>query len=190
MENQALFEKYVEGRHWDNHPDKYAVRFAGFLKKFGLVGTVLDVGCGSGRDVAVFKKNGLRIVGLDNDLDEIALASLHNPDVTIRLMDAHELRFPSETVAAAYMVNVIHYLKAAVAIAEIFRVLKPGGHFLVHFNRRITDHAGQIDYELPEATIADWTRLFRVVQTDDFQRFDIEPLPHTHLIRELILMKP
>lgn len=65
MEQQQLFDKYKEGKHWENHPTEYAERYSAFLKKQSFSGLLVDVGCGNGRDVAVFQRNGFNVIGVD-----------------------------------------------------------------------------------------------------------------------------
>lgn len=62
MENKSLYDKYNQGRHWKNHPTIYAERFADFLLKKGFGGSLVDLGCGNGRDAEVFVDKGISVI--------------------------------------------------------------------------------------------------------------------------------
>jgi SAM-dependent methyltransferase len=100
---------------------------------------VLEVGCGSGGyALHLAEKIGCRIVGLDinesgirnaNQLAQAAgLASL----ASFQQVDASKnLSFEEETFDAVFSNDVLCHLPGRLGVlAEIFRVLKPGGRFL------------------------------------------------------------
>lgn len=82
---------------------------------------MLDLGCGDRRFEALCRElGGFNYVGID--FDGAA------PDL---LADAHALPFRSESFSFVLSVAVLEHLAApAVAMAEIARVLKPGGTFI------------------------------------------------------------
>ena len=64
MQEQQLYDKYSEGKHWENHPIIYAERFSDFLKQKNFQGLIIDFGCGTGRDVDFFSKKGFNVLEL------------------------------------------------------------------------------------------------------------------------------
>jgi 2-polyprenyl-3-methyl-5-hydroxy-6-metoxy-1,4-benzoquinol methylase len=62
MKEQKLYDKYLDGRHRENHPTIYAERFIDFLKKNIFDALIVDIGCGDGRDVNAFSKEGFNVL--------------------------------------------------------------------------------------------------------------------------------
>ncbi len=189
MESQELYDKYQHGRHWDNHPTAYAERFAQFLANRGFSGLLIDVGCGTGRDVHFFSSRGFLVTGIDYSDKEIALARARFSKERFEIQNAEELKFQNESVGAIFMINVIHYLNQKKALEELFRILRPGGYVFIHFNLSVVDDAGAVDYSQSERDILELLSKFSIVLKNIFERFDRTPTPHTHKVLELILQK-
>ena len=189
MESQELYNKYSDGRHWDAHPTIYAEMFSEFLKSQGVQGTVLDVGCGSGRDVNVFAKKGFDAIGIDYDIREIKRAKERFPSLDVRLGNVEQLDFSDTSIDAVYMINVIHYVDGEKSLGEAVRVLMQGGFFFVHFNLSIVDDEGSIDYTPNSKGVLELLSTTNIVHKRVFERVDIIPVKHTHKILELIVQK-
>jgi ubiquinone/menaquinone biosynthesis C-methylase UbiE len=94
--------------------------------------TVLEIGCGMGADLLSFAKNGAKVTGLDLTPKHIELAQklfkINGLPAEFILGDAESLDMPSESVDIVYSMGVLHHTPHIdQAIAEIHRVLKPGG---------------------------------------------------------------
>lgn len=189
MEEKELFEKYKQGRHWENHPIIYAKRFADFLKKNNFKGLLVDVGCGIGRDISFFKKEGLNVLGIDISDSELETAKLKCPDCRFEKQDVENLNFKANSIDAFFMINVIHYVKKKKALKELLRTLKKNGYLFIHFNIYIVDEEGHYDYQHEESEIMDLISGFKIVEKRVFFRTDDIPKKHTHEIMELILQK-
>ncbi len=101
----------------------------------GRAEPVLDIGCGNGRLMSHLNERGMAFVGLDSS--SRMLASVHGPRV---LGDAAQLPFRSGSlgsVAALYM--LYHLPDPRLAIAESYRVLRPGGLFVASTPSRHDD---------------------------------------------------
>ena len=143
MEEKKLYDKYLEGNHWENHPTIYAERFSELLKQNNFKGEVIDFGCGNGRDVNCFNKKGFISRGIDNNSDNLALAKNSFPSLKFEFQDIENLNFRNSSVDTGFMINVIHYLDKNKAFREVLRVLKPGAYFFIHFNLEIKDSDGE-----------------------------------------------
>ncbi|MFA6082457.1 MAG: methyltransferase domain-containing protein [Patescibacteria group bacterium] len=190
MKSEKLYQKYSNGRHWENHPTVYAETFAKFLKEVGFGGLLVDIGCGNGRDVDCFVKMGFRSIGVDNKTDEVALSRKNYPELTFEVQDVEKLKLADNSVDAFYMINVIHYVDKEKAISEIVRALKPNGYFFVHFNIEISDKTGKVDYSYKLEDVAGLTAKFSLIDQVVFERTDYVPVEHKHKVLELIIQKP
>ncbi|MBU0596473.1 class I SAM-dependent methyltransferase [Candidatus Bipolaricaulota bacterium] len=100
------------------------------VDEFDVDGYILDVGGGGEGIIGILK--GEQVVAIDLRKDELEEA----PDGPLKVVaDARDLPFLDGTFDAATAFYSLMYLKSrsdcAKAFAEVFRVLKPGGRFLI-----------------------------------------------------------
>jgi ubiquinone/menaquinone biosynthesis C-methylase UbiE len=93
---------------------------------------LLDVGCGTGHHMALLRSRGFDVAGVDGSVEMLEHARRHNPNAEIRQSDVEELPFESASFDYVLCVEVLRYLpRVERSIAEIARVLRPGGTALV-----------------------------------------------------------
>ncbi len=99
-------------------------------------GAVLDVGCGTGKLLGLAQSRfpGAELVGIDAAIEMVRQAQASNPAGTIRFQQAmaEELPFPSASIDLVFSTMTFHHWKdQSRGIAEIARVLTPGGRWLL-----------------------------------------------------------
>jgi ubiquinone/menaquinone biosynthesis C-methylase UbiE len=106
--------------------------FAGFANREWIVG---DLGCGTGQVSAALAPFVQRIVAVDGSAAMLQAAKrrLHNVDnVDLRRGDLEALPIDDGRLDAATLMLVLHHITdPAKALAEVARVLKPGGRLVV-----------------------------------------------------------
>ena len=101
------------------------------------LGTLLDIGTGTGRMAELFAGRAERIVALDKNLEmlRIARAKLqHFPADRIELVqgDLGDLPFPAASFDTVLLHQVLHFVQdPAAALAEAARVTRPGGRIAI-----------------------------------------------------------
>lgn len=97
---------------------------------------VLDLGCGVGRHALAYARLGLEVTAVDmaeSGISELSrTAAAEGLQITTQLAAMTELPFPDATFDHVLSFNVIYHgdpLIVRAAIAEIARVLKPGGTY-------------------------------------------------------------
>lgn len=131
----------------------YQPTYARIAADIGLKdGTMLDVGCGPGwlcLHVAAGKPD-IDAVGIDNSPRMVQAATKNKGsrlNVTIREMNAHDIKFPEATFDVVTAVQTAHHWADQNAVlGQVFRVLKPGGRFYLYEADRDQD-------EIPEGWI-------------------------------------
>lgn len=114
------------------------------IRDFSKGKDVLELGCG-GAGVAAFNVNDARSI-IATDLSEVALQRgreffQNRPELNFVKMDAESLDLPDRSVDIAIAKEVIEHLPdPRLCMAEIFRVLRPGGVFLLSTPNRDSLH--------------------------------------------------
>jgi ubiquinone/menaquinone biosynthesis C-methylase UbiE len=104
---------------------------------------VLEIGCGTGCDLLQFAKHGAHAYGIDITERHITLAKQRcGTMVSVCYGDARFIPFRPATFDYVYSHGVVHHSDQPEAIvAEIFRVLKPGGRYNVQVYSLVSYHS-------------------------------------------------
>ena len=195
MENKELFNKYDEGHHWENHPTIYAEEFLEFLKKnmhpcvLANDVMIVDLGCGTGRDVNHFHQAGVSAMGVDSNEEAISVAQRNYPESRFCYCDIHQLPYMDKRPLAYFCINVMHYVDAPKVMEEIYKTLIPGEYAFLHFNLLIVDQEQIQDYHQEIAEVYTLVKKFQIVDKKIFSREDSKPMPHIHNILQIIIKK-
>jgi ubiquinone biosynthesis O-methyltransferase len=98
---------------------------------------ILDVGCGSGRDLIQLVKMGCKCIGIDfsGKMIEESRKELSKNGITaveLEIGDATNLRFPDRMFDKVFASEVLEHIpNYNKAISEMARVLKPAGYLVV-----------------------------------------------------------
>ncbi|MEN9225886.1 MAG: class I SAM-dependent methyltransferase [Thermostichus sp. HHBFW_bins_43] len=114
----------------------------------------LEVGIGTGRIALPLIRRGYSYSGVD--ISEHMLSALRRklldnwgqvpPQVQVQIADATALPFGEECFDVAITVHVLHLIREwPQVIAEIRRVLKPGGIYLYGYGERVVNARGEFD---------------------------------------------
>ena len=141
----------------DKEPDEVAGMFDGVAKRYDLTNNVLSAGnaplwraatvkaidpkpgerildaaCGTGTSTAAIAKHGARVVGLDFSPGMIAEARRRHPALEFVEGDAQALPFgDDEFDAVTVSFGLRNFADPHAALAEFYRVTKPGGRIVV-----------------------------------------------------------
>lgn len=124
---------------WYDQPDPYSSCFVYSRKRLdqfldaylpptdaGL--RLLDVGCGTGHQLALWGGRGYEVAGVDGSAEMLAHAQLNNPGAELHEADAQQLPFADASFDRVTSIEVLRYLPdPRRSIEEMARVLRPGG---------------------------------------------------------------
>jgi tellurite methyltransferase len=115
--------------------------FDQFLKnRFSPEMTILDAGCGGGRNLVFFLRSGFRVFGIDQHADAIEyvrrLAQTLAPELppeNFQVAKVEEIPFPDQTFDVVLSSAVLHFAEGEPhfdrMLRDMWRVLKPSGLF-------------------------------------------------------------
>lgn len=126
--------RYWDGRDYEHAAEEIALRRLLKDKKFDKA---IDVGGGYGRLSVVLKDFAKEVYLCEPSQQQHDIAKeflKDKPKVELVLTQASSLPFDDASVDLAMVIRVIHHIPDPSAeFAEIARVLKPGGYFLIEF---------------------------------------------------------
>jgi len=93
---------------------------------------LLDIACGSGLAVRLADATGARVAGIDAAAELVAVGRDRTPSADLRVGSMYELPWDNDSFDVAISINGIWGGNEA-ALAEAFRVLRPGGLFGMSF---------------------------------------------------------
>jgi SAM-dependent methyltransferase len=131
----------VEGRLWSARANDWAAYLEGqfeplyqaVIAELDPAGrSILDVGCGAGRFLAIAAAAGAAVTGLDAAPSLLAIARRRVPDAPLSQGDVESLPFDDDSFDAVTGFNSFQYATSPRhALAEARRVVRPGGRVVV-----------------------------------------------------------
>jgi SAM-dependent methyltransferase len=136
--------------------------------RFDNCRTVLDAGCGSGRNITYFLQNGFSVYGVDQSEHAVELSKRlsadlcadHSPD-NFKLAALENLPFDDGRFDLVICSAVLHFANDAEhfdsMLRSLWRVLKPGGYFFARLASDIgietlVQPLGNYRYLLPDGS--------------------------------------
>jgi SAM-dependent methyltransferase len=127
-------------RYYEEHADEYvqttvtldlSALHAAFLRHLPPRAKILDAGCGSGRDSAVFFASGHRVLAIDASPAMVCAA--HNLGVPANVMTFQEMQFDAEFDGLWACASLLHVPRSEVeeVLRRFYRALRPGGAIFI-----------------------------------------------------------
>jgi ubiquinone/menaquinone biosynthesis C-methylase UbiE len=115
--------------YYDAGRTGYSNELYNFLLQYGLSQShhVLDVGCGTGLASRPLIENAFKVTGIDVSAPMLEKARERFPSATWVEGSAEALPFQPRSFDAAISAQTFHHIDRTKAIAELIRVLRPGG---------------------------------------------------------------
>ena len=123
---------------------------------------ILDAGCGAGRNLIWFARNGFDVHAVDADADSVAALKVHTKGLLsedrVRQARIGGLPYEEGSFDAVLCIAVLHFMQDEeewhTAVNDLWRVLKPGGVLFARFGTTISmeahlQHLQGRRYQLP-----------------------------------------
>lgn len=136
MSRQDWLRAWREDPHWATSmkPSPLAKELVSMEADNKTKGSILEIGCGNGRDSIHFGKQGHYVMGIDISPEAVKIAKRNNKleSVHFEVGDAEKLSFDTGSFDAVYSLSVLHATKLEKSISEMSRVLKKKGLALLY----------------------------------------------------------
>jgi len=106
------------------------------MKYFDKLDSILDIGCGTGRNLPVLSKYSTKVYGIDSSPKMIQLSDhickKNNLNYELKIGDVYQLPFSDGSLGGVFANMVFHHISEPLkAVAEISRTIRSGGIFVL-----------------------------------------------------------
>jgi SAM-dependent methyltransferase len=167
-------------------------------ERIGGSSLVLELGCGPGQVGKYLSERGFRVVGLDISFQMLLVARRRTGNRTLVCGDMRSTPFGSESFSGVVAFYSIHHLPRSVlqsVLAEIRRVLRPAGQFVVatHLGESEVYSSEFLGHQIETVggTLYGNDELVEALQNNSFLVEDVryrDPLPHERQSKRIYLM--
>jgi ubiquinone/menaquinone biosynthesis C-methylase UbiE len=141
----------------------YGLEYAFYLLGDIRDKTVLDLGCGTGENLVPMVKRDAHVIGMDISPELVELAGQRLQSYGIRsakllVGSAYETGLPDASIDVVFSSALLHHLDLPKARAEIYRILRPGGLFILREPIRFSRTMNSLRqlFPAPKADISDF----------------------------------
>ena len=130
---------------------------------------IIDIGCGGGRNIVYFLKNGFNVSGIDKDANAVETAQQlskqlapDNPIENFKVSAVEDMPFSPASFDLAICSAVLHFANDDAhfdaMVRAVWNVLKPGGYFFARLASDIgiedlVQPIGNRRYKLPDGSV-------------------------------------
>jgi ubiquinone/menaquinone biosynthesis C-methylase UbiE len=131
FKNTKWKDKWINKNTWPE--SQFAKRVCVFLENKKLR-TLLDLGCGGGRDAQYFSRRGFQVTALDVTTSQPQQEKLKNNNVRFIKSDSRNLKIRGNSFDIIYAHLSLHYFDNETTdkiLGSLYRILKPGGYIFI-----------------------------------------------------------
>lgn len=197
--SKIMSPKFRYGRegkpHWVGEPSPYTRKFYKILKKEGISGKIIDLGCGEGEDARFLAEKGLDVIGIDSDQKAIenARARAKKEDISIKFKvgDAENLPYGDETFEGAVSLWALQFTDLKKSINELYRILKKEGIAIITlFEKTKMLETGKVKQKYSESEVTSLLKSkFEIIERKKYKQIDKKPESHEHVCLYYLIKK-
>jgi SAM-dependent methyltransferase len=181
-----LTKRYYETSAYDYYRATYNVDLTPLWEKMERdlkpSALILDLGCGSGRDLLHFSHKGYRVVGIDYSLPLLRLANTlsHQPIIQ---GDLAYLPFNHNVFDAGWAIgSLLHIARRLISsvLSDIHRILKPDACLLTSVKKGTGKGIDSLGRYTEFYLLKEWEEMLK---TNGFEVVEIEEKPETGVVK-------
>jgi ubiquinone/menaquinone biosynthesis C-methylase UbiE len=163
----------IASKYSDSHFIHFWVEEFDKFKEYTKGNKILDIGCGAGRDAAVFVENDFDYTGIDASDGMLSVAKVRVPKGRFQKMDFYHLDFLDNTFDCFWAAaSFLHVPKTDVRILirEAKKVIKSKGIGFIAIKKKTTTDEGLVE----EDKYGGIARYFSFYDIDEFKNILVE----------------
>ena len=148
VQTLALFDKFAEQYADLTFQNILQYELNNFISLLPKNAKILDVGCGSGKDVQYFMDYGFQAVGIDASENMIKEAKKKVADGDFKIMNLLSLDFPKESFDAAWVLDTVSFIDKVDMpkfLSSIYDVLKSNAVIFISARQGVGET--EVEYE-------------------------------------------
>lgn len=166
----GLYRELGDGVPWGHHDhDEHLLELVELAETLvEVTGSLLDVGCGNGRNSIALQRAGHDTVGLEGSETAIAAYLQRAPEAKVVQGRLPQVPFADRAFNLAIDIGLFHALPPEVHgdyVESLARCIRPGGGLLLNCRSRPDDHPAEVPIITIGDTLAEWG--FTESQLDD-----------------------
>jgi ubiquinone/menaquinone biosynthesis C-methylase UbiE len=192
MKSSQYWDKeYKKGTHWEKGYSKGVEEFARMLPSGS---SILDIGCGNGRDCIFLAKKDFDVTGIDISKEALIkakhLAEKRKLKISFKLINIEKTPYKKESFDGIYSNAALQFTKINAAAKEIYRILKKGGICYLNIILSTTNLETKKTMEKYSAEkVIKAFKKIKILKEHEYDALDKKPFPHIHKTLTLILKK-
>ncbi|MFA6421974.1 MAG: class I SAM-dependent methyltransferase [Candidatus Buchananbacteria bacterium] len=131
LKDKKWQDKWINKNNWPE--SRFAKRVYLFIKNKKLE-TVLDLGCGGGRDSKYFSQKGYKVVALDIMVSQSQQEKLKHDHIKFIKSDIRNIKIKNDSFDIIYAHLSLHYFDDRTTdkiFSKLYKILKPGGYIFI-----------------------------------------------------------
>lgn len=131
FKNSNWQNKWINQNNWP--ASQFAKRVYVFIKT-KKPKTILDLGCGGGRDAQYFSRRGLRVTAVDIAISEQQQKRLKSNNIQFIKSDIRNIKIKENSFDIIYAHLSLHYFDDKMTskiLSNLYNILKPGGYIFI-----------------------------------------------------------
>jgi ubiquinone/menaquinone biosynthesis C-methylase UbiE len=131
FKNKTWRDKWVNKNNWPE--SQFAKRVYVFVKNKKLK-TMLDLGCGGGRDSEYFSRRGFRVTAVDIIVSEQQQKKIKRNNIAFVKSDIRKIKIKNKSFDIIYAHLILHYFnnkQIEKIMNDLHKILKPGGYIFI-----------------------------------------------------------
>ncbi|EKE02181.1 MAG: methyltransferase type 11 [uncultured bacterium] len=122
---------WQEFYHFSVERSKESLEQLCIIKKYKTEGDLLDYGCGGGNFLALAKKEGFAVTGIEID-ENVANIVRNDLQINVKVSTIYQISFPEKKFDIVTLWNVLeHCPKPNLVISELKKILKKDGYLFI-----------------------------------------------------------
>lgn len=160
MSDKKFWEAFYSNKKGTINPSPFAIFL---MEKYSIKGSMVELGCGNGRDSLFFADQNINVLGIDqckNIVSELNGLAINNAEFKASDFTSLGDLGSFDMVYSRFTLHSVHKEQASDSMAWAYNALNTGGRFCIEVRSIHDDFCGEGDEVEKDAFVTDHYRRF------------------------------